>query len=439
MPQDQQSPIELGDIIDHRPMTATQILVAILAGAALFVDGYGIQVMALAVPSLSKSWGLPESSFGLALSAVVIGITFGAGVLGPLGDRLGRKTMLVAAMLMIGIATACTAFATTTTEFVIWRLFTGAALGAGIPNGAALTSEYSRESRRSLAVGLMNIASPLGAFSAGFIAPPVLDAFGWRGAFIIGGAGPLVIALLVLFLVPESLKFLIIRRPSDPRIGQILRRIAPDIDPASVHVRPPEKRPSAAPLQLMNREFRGRTLLLWLMLCLNLFNLYVLVSWLPSLLQHSGWAMADALRGAVLIQAGGIGGGILMSALLDRGATRAAMAAGFSLIAVALLLFMAVPNGIGWVFLLLFVGMGVSGCQTALNTLSAAFYPPSIKATGVSWALLVGGIGSTLGPMTGAWMIDRGLAPVQILAFLAIPALLCVASVGLMKRRWQAY
>jgi AAHS family 4-hydroxybenzoate transporter-like MFS transporter len=439
MLQETQAPIELGDIIDHRPMTATQILVAVLCAAALFVDGYGIQVMALAVPSLAKSWGLPEASFGLALSAVVIGITFGAGILGPLGDRIGRKTMLVAAMILIGIATACTAFATTTGEFVLWRLLTGAALGAGIPNGAALTSEYAPVARRSLAVGLMNIASPLGAFSAGFIAPPVLEAFGWRGAFIIGGIGPLFIALLILSLVPESLKFLIIRKPADPRIGHILRRIAPDIDPATVHVQPPAKAPRTSPRQLMNAEFRARTLLLWTMLCLNLFNLYVLLSWLPSLLQHSGWAMADALRGAVLIQAGGIAGGILMSSLLDRGATRAALAGGFCLIAVSLLLFLAVPNGVEWVFLLLFVGAGVSGCQTGLNTLSAAFYPPAIKATGVSWALLIGGIGSTLGPITGAWMIQIGLEAPQILALLAIPALLCIAAVSVMKRRWQAY
>jgi AAHS family 4-hydroxybenzoate transporter-like MFS transporter len=439
MPSEAALPVELGEIIDHRPMTATQILIATLCAAALFVDGYGIQVMALAVPSLAKSWALPESSFGLALSAVVIGITFGAGVLGPLGDRVGRKTMIVSAMILIGIATTCTALATTTTEFVVWRLATGAALGAGLPNCAALTAEYAPVARRSMAVGLMNIASPLGAFSAGFIAPPLLDAFGWRGAFIVGGAAPLIVALLVVAFVPESLKFLIARRPEDPRIGRILRRIAPDVDPANVRIAPPETPPSSSPLQVLSAVFRGRTLLLWTMISLNLFNLYVLISWLPTLLQRSGWAMADALRGAVLIQGGGIVGGILMSAMLDRGATRAAMATGFCWIALCLLAFTIVPNGIGWVILLLALGMGVSGCQLALNTLSAAYYPPAFKAAGVSWALLLGGIGSTLGPITGAAMIDHGLSTVEILALLAIPALLCAAGVALMKRAWQAY
>ncbi len=439
MPEKTMPAVELGGIIDHGPMSAMQVMVAVLCAAALFIDGYDIQVMALAVPSLARSLGTPESRFGLALSAVVIGITFGAGVLGPLGDRLGRKTMFVATMIVIGIATSGTALSHSIPEFVGWRLATGAALGAGLPNCAALTSEYAPVARRSLVVGLMNIASPMGAFGAGFIAPPVLDAFGWRGAFLIGGAAPLVIALLVAVAVPESLKFLMVRRPADPRIAAILRRIAPTVDPASVHVIPLVQPRRASPLALIGTEFRARTLLLWGLLTLNMFNLYVLVSWLPAMLQRSGWDMAAALRGAVMIQGGGIGGGLLMSLLLDRGATRAALLAGFCLAASSLLGFSVVPGGAPWVILLLLLGAGVSGCQLSLNALSAAYYPPSIKATGVSWALLIGGVGSTLGPLAGAWMIAADLSTRHILALLAIPATASALAVGLMRREWQAH
>lgn len=436
---DQPTPTHLGEIIDHRQTSKTWTLVTLLCAAALFVDGYDIQVMALAVPSLAKSSGMPESSFGLALSAVVIGITFGAAVIGPLGDRFGRKTLLVAAMVTIGVATSCTALAETPGEFVFWRLLTGAALGAGLPNSAALTSEYAPLARRSLAVGLMNAASPFGAFAAGFLAPPVLDAFGWRGTFLIGGAAPLVLALLILILLPESLKFLSIRRPADHRIVRTLARIAPGVDPAEIDMTPPATAPSASPLQLVNAEFRARTLLLWALITLNLFNLYVLISWLPSLLQQSGWVMADALRGAVLIQGGGIVGGIVMATLLDRGATKAVLIAGFCVAAACLLGFSVVPNGAGWAVLLLFLGGGVSGCQLALNSLSAAYYPPAFKATGVSGALLIGGIGSVAGPLAGAKMIEMGLAPVSILGLLAITPLVCLAGIGLMRREWQAH
>ena len=430
--------IELGELIDRRPMSNAQVLVAVLCAAALFVDGYDIQVMALAVPSLAHGWSLPESSFGLALSAVVIGICVGSGLLGPLGDRYGRRTMLAVTMAAIGIATLCTSFAATPGEFVVWRLLTGLALGAGIPSCAALTSEYAPLARRSLIMGLMNSASPIGAFSAGFIAPPVLEAFGWRGAFVIGGAAPLVIALFVL-RAPESLKFLLARRPTDPRIAQILRRVAPDVDPSSVHVQQLEKRLPSSPLDLLRAPLRSRTLLLWAMLMLNLFNLYVLISWLPTLLQQSGWSPGAALRGAVLIQAGGVVGGLLMSRLLDRGATRSALLGGFILSALCLASFTVLPSGGAWVALLLLVGAGVSGSQLSLNALSAAYYPPSIKATGVAWALVIGSLGSVAAPLAGAWLIDFHLSPVYILALLAIPSLVCAAGVALMRREWQAY
>src|SRR5512138_576473 len=95
------TPLELGDVIDRRPMSVAQVMVVVLCSAMLFVDGYDIQVMALAVPSLATGWAVPPSSFGFALTAVVIGISVGSALLGPLGDRFGRRTMLLITMAAI--------------------------------------------------------------------------------------------------------------------------------------------------------------------------------------------------------------------------------------------------------------------------------------------------------------------------------------------------
>lgn len=431
-------PVSLGELIDGLPMSSAQVWVAVVCALVLFIDGYDIQVMALAVPALAQNWALPPSSFGLALSAVVIGISIGSGLLGPVGDRVGRRTMLAATLVITGIATCCTALARSPAEFVFWRLMTGLALGAGIPNCAALTAEYSPVSNRSLVVGLMNLASPIGAFSAGFLAPPVLGVFGWRGTFVVGGAAPLAVAILALQL-PESLKFLGVRRPSDTRIARYLHRIAPHVDPRSIRLPSSGGIARASWLAPLRQGFLPRTLLLWSMLALNLFTLYVLISWLATLLEQSGWSRTAALHGAVMIQGGGIVGGVLVSRLMDRDATRIALAAGFGLAAASLLLFRVVPNGASWTVLLLLTGAGVSGCQLSLNTLSAAYYPPAFKATGVGWALLIGSLGSVVGPLAGAWLIDQRLSPATILGLLAIPSLACAAGVGLMRRRWQAY
>lgn len=430
--------IGLAELIDRRPLSAIQMWVAALCAAALFVDGYDIQVMALAVPSLSQAWSLPPSSFGYALAAVGLGIMFGSAILGPLGDRFGRRTLLVVTMTFVGLMTGCTALASTPAQFVGWRFATGVALGAGIPSCAALTSEYAPVASRSFVMGLMNVATPIGAFSAGFIAPPVLEAFGWRGTFLIGGMGPIIIALLAL-LVPESLKFLLVRRPTDARIARYLRRIAPDVDPATVVVQGRDEVQRISPLVLLAASFRARTLVLWSLVALNLFNLYVLISWLPTLLERSGWSLADALRGAVLIQGGGIVGGLLMSRFMDRGATKPALVGGFVLSAVSLVMFTLIHGQAAWVALLLLVGAGISGSQLSLNALSAAYYPPAIKATGVSWAVMIGGLGSIAAPVVGGSLIDIGLPLASILALLAVLSVICALGVGFMRREWQAH
>jgi len=249
----------------------------------------------------------------------------------------------------------------------------------------------------------------------------------------------ILVGVVMLFFVPESLKFLLIRRPSSPRIHRILGRIAPDIDLRTIDLQPATDGPRASPLALLAPQFRARTLVLWALLVLNLFNLYVLISWLPTLLQRDGWNLTAALQGAVLIQGGGVVGGIVISTMLDRGGTRLALVAGFGLSVVCLLGFSVVANAAAWVALLLLLGAGVSGAQLALNAMSAAYYPPAIKATGVSGALLIGGIGSMAGPLAGAAMLDMQLSSTAILALLAIPSVICAFGVRIMRPEWQAW
>ena len=194
-----------------------------------------------------------------------------------------------------------------------------------------------------------------------------------------------------------------------------------------------------SPLVLLAASFRARTLVLWSLVALNLFNLYVLISWLPTLLERSGWSLADALRGAVLIQGGGIVGGLLMSRFMDRGATKPALVGGFVLSAVSLVMFTLIHGQAAWVALLLLVGAGISGSQLSLNALSAAYYPPAIKATGVSWAVMIGGLGSIAAPVVGGSLIDIGLPLASILALLAVLSVICALAVGCMRREWQAH
>jgi len=433
-----QTSIDVSRLIDERPMSATQWLVAITCALSMFVGGYAIQVMALVVPDLSQEWSVEAQRFGLALSAVSMGLGIAAALIAPLGDWFGRRTLLTGSLLLIGVSTIASAYASSPAELVFWRALTGLGIGSGVPNCNAWTSEYSPARGRATIMVIMNAAVGIGASFSSLVAPAILAQWGWRGTFVVCGVAALLLAGVVFVATPESLKFLMSRRPRDPKIGSILRRIAPDIEASRISPPPPSGRVSRPHVgDLLRPEFKTRTLVLWGVVFGNLATMYVLLSWLTTLLRSSGWPADDAVRGASLIPIGGIIGGIVLSLFMNRGHTRPALLVAFVVAAVCLAGFSFVPSSAAWTAMLLLVGAGIQGGQLALNALSTAYYPPEIKATGMAWVGAIGTIGSFISPNVAGWAIGEGVSPVHILTSLCILPLVCMAGVLLMRREWQ--
>src|SRR5260370_5182525 len=93
-------------------------------------------------------------------------------------------------------------------------------------------------------------------------------------------------------------------------------------------------------------EFRVRSVLVWSTYVLNLFVLYVLVSWIPTLLRGAGWAAANASRGVGVLNAGGVIAGLVISGFVDRNKALPAMLAAYLGVGVSLALFSALPSGV---------------------------------------------------------------------------------------------
>ncbi len=429
--------VDVSQLIDTRPLVSLQKLIIVLCGLVVLLDGYDIQTMALAVPSIAAEWKLASSTFGLALSASLIGLMGGAGLIAPLGDRFGRRPLLVGGMALVGLASLCTAYSTIPAHLVAWRFLTGLGLGASIPNGTALTSEYMPARRRAALVTLMFCNMAVGAFAAGFTAPWIVSRWGWQGIFIVGGTLPLLVSLVLFAWAPESVRFLLARNPGDPRIAKLLARIAPDVTAA--HFRSenePARRHSI--LALFLPEYRVRTVLVWSTYVLNLFVLYVLVSWIPTLLRSAGWAAANASRGVGVLNAGGVIAGLVISGFVDRNKALPAMLAAYLGVGVSLALFSALPSGVVWWLLLLIIGGGTSGAQMTLNALAASIYPPAIRATGVGWATSIGRFGAAFAPLAAAVAVGRQFAPQTVLAMLIVPVLGCAISVTLLMSAIRA-
>jgi MFS transporter, AAHS family, 4-hydroxybenzoate transporter len=429
--------IEISQLIDQRKLSSLQIVVMVLSALVVWLDGYHIQTMALVVPSLSSQWSVNSTDFKLVLAAALIGIALGGALIGPLGDRWGRRVLLISTMAVVGLASIGTGYATNMTQLFIWRFLTGVGLGASLTNATALTSDYVPSRRRAALVTLMFSGVPIGAFTSGFVAPFIIQSFGWRGMFTIGGAVPLVLCVILAAAIPESVKLLLGIRPGDSRIPGILARLAPEIDAKTVYARRPEIRRQSM-LELLREPYRKGTLLLWLVFILNMFILYLLVNWLPTLLRTQGWSPSNASLGAVMVQAGGVFGGLYLSWCVDHGKTVSGMISAYLVTAVAFGLFAVLSSsGPSWWVLLFVVGSGISGNQFALNALSATYYPPLIRATGIGWAASVGRIGAILSPIVGGWILQMNVAPFVVLRGLVGPVVLCVVGVFMFRSIFQ--
>jgi AAHS family 4-hydroxybenzoate transporter-like MFS transporter len=434
------SGVEIDDLMDACPLSGLQKYVLVLCALAVLFDGYDLQVLALAVPALTKAWGITPASLSLALSASLLGMGLGAALLAPLGDRYGRRTVLGVTLAIVGASSLSTALAHNALQLALCRLFTGAALGASLANAYSLTADFMPRRRRASLITLAYCNTATGALAAGLVVPTVIGHYGWPATFVIGGALPVALSIALLTTGPESIKFLLHRRPHSPAIAAILRSIAPGVAADTIYLKPVAQPLAGSVRDLFKPLYRAPTLLLWLGFAMNSFILYLLVSWLPTLLTGVGWLPAQAIRAMAFNQLGGILGGLSLAWLMDRFGSERTLATGFAVNAVALLLFLVVPSGfLSWGALLLMIGACTGGSQFAIVSLAASLYPSSILATGSGWASAIARIGAVTSPLIGGALIAAGVAPTQVIAGLAAPAVICIISMlGLARARRPA-
>jgi AAHS family 4-hydroxybenzoate transporter-like MFS transporter len=381
--------------------------VFVLCALIVLLNGYDLQAMGLAVPTLARDWQLAKPAFTSALSASVLGLGLGSAFIAPWGDRLGRRPLLLGGLAIILLTSLGVTTATTPWQLSAWRLLIGVGLGVCQSNASALMAEYAPQARRATLMTLMGVCVSFGAMLAGLTAPQVLSAAGWRGLFLVGAALPLLALLASILGLPES-----------PALqGQ---RAAPGS--------------GANLLTLLRAPYRERTLRLWLVYGLSAMLLYLLISWLPSFLTAAGWSQAQASRGIALLQGGGIAGSLVQAWLVDRRRAVPALVGAFVMTLITALLFAVPGTAAAWPLLLVLMGSGIGGVIMAFIALGAIFYPPGIRVTGFGWAGAVSRVGAVLGPLAGGWIIASGMVPRLMLGLIAVPALLCIAGTLAMRR-----
>ena len=423
---------DVRQFIDEQPVGRYQLMVAGMCSLLVFVDGFDAQAMGYVAPALSTAMNIPRAVLGPVISSGLVGMMIGAMVCGPLADQFGRRPVLIGCALIFGVGSLLTATAQSVEALAAFRALTGLGMGGAMPNAIALTSEYMPQRRRGTAVTTMICGFSLGAAVGGFVAAAIIPRFGWQAVFIVGGVAPLVIAVAAFVWLPDSIRFLLIKGGADQRAREYLTRIAPGVAlPRALSTGSGEDEPRDAfvVLQLFTGRRATGTLLIWIVYFMNLLNLYFLNSWLPTIISDANIPVATAIRLTALFQVGGIGGALVLGAILDRYFSFWILAACYLWAAVCV--FFIGASGVSTLMLgvtIASAGLGIIGGQNACHALTAGFYPTAIRSTGVGWALGIGRIGSIVGPVLGGVLLARGTPIGQVFWAAAIPALIATLS-----------
>lgn len=434
--------INVAERINGAPVGGFQYRVVGICALVALLDGLDIQAMGLVIPTLSEEWGVAPSSFGPVLSASFAGIMIGMLGFGVLGDRFGRRVILLISFALVGVSSMATALATGPEALMAFRFLTGLGIGGCLPNATALTAEYVPAKRLAFFVTLMYSAVPLGGVVGGYVAGDLIRLFGWQSVFVAGGVIPLILCFAILLALPESVRFLVGRPGNEARVGAILGKIDRGYAYApgdSFEV--PRAAGKSSVGQLFSEGRGPSTLLLWAIFFFSLFGMYMLASWLPTILSQFGWPREQAIRSVSHFWLGGIIGGLVAGWLVDRYGPYRVLAPGF-LVAALLTAAMGLMGGTGWLvtFTVLAAGFGVVGAQLAMTALAADLYPTAARSTGVGWGLGIGRLGAVISPIVGGMALAAGLSQLELFAAAAVPALICAGGtvlMGLAERRRQ--
>ena len=404
--------VDVGRVLDEGNWSAYQKWLIFLTALTIVFDGIDNQLLGVVIPAIMRDWSLPRSAFAPVVSIGYAGMMLGGALAGMAGDRVGRRTALLGSTVLFGVMTALGAAASSPAQLAVVRLLAGAGLGGAIPNGAALAAEYVPRRYRPVAVTLTIVCVPLGATIAGLLGIQALPVIGWRTLFVVGGVMPLLTALFLSRVLPESPRYLVRHPRRWTELTRTLTRMSHAIPNGATFIDSLEATVGRASVRtLFQRDLRSDTLALFGAFFSCLLAVYLGFSWLTSLLTSAGFDPATANIGITAFNLGGVVGALAGSVAIGAFGSRVSMltmtagAAAGAIGLSAMRIDVSQPV-LPILAMLTLTGGLINAVQTTMYALAAHVYPSAVRATGVGTATAVGRVSAILSGYAGAWAID---------------------------------
>ena len=418
------------------PILKSPLWVAPLCWIAVLLDGFDAVVLGAVMPALleDRAFDMSTGEGTAVATAGLFGMMVGALGMGWLTDRLGRRKMLIGAVIVFSALTFAAAFAPSVLWFGILRFLAGLGLGGCLPTGISMVTEFARKGRGSNATTVMMTGYHVGAVLTAALAIWVLAQFSWHTMFIAGALPALILVPLMYFYLPESPSYLAAKGDYDaaravaahynvelelPETAAAGDRAASS-NPTGQDAKPAKQ---GAAL-LLSGTYARNSVFIWTASFMGLLLVYGLNTWLPQIMRAADYDLGNALGFLLILNVGAVVGLWIGGRVADRITPRIAGILWFAASAV-LLAALAIKLPVLGIYVMVFLtGCFVFSSQVLVYAFTAANHPPQVRATALGMSAGVGRLGAISGPIVGGSLLTAGLAyPWGFFAFAVVGAL----------------
>ncbi|MBO9604196.1 MAG: MFS transporter [Novosphingobium sp.] len=432
--------ISFSEALSRTPLRAFSVATFAVCMLVLVCDGIDAQLLGIVAPKVIADFGVDRGTFGVAMSAALVGFGIGSWAGGWLGDTVGRRWSLALATLVFSLATIGASTAGGVWDMAAWRMLGGLGFGSAYANAIALAGEWLPDRWRPVGVTTLSVGTPAGGFVVAALAPTLIDAHGWRGTFVVLGLATLLVIVLVVAVLRDSPSFLLARGKAEAARIAARRVLVGDPELA-----PERGDASGAAVGVLHRSNLRLNVGIGLSFTAAALVAYSILSWTTTMLTAQGFSFEEA---AYAVSVGGITSVI------------ASVAAGFLaqwigtrrlVLGISATLFVSLvwlgwvietmpevpPAGTQWLVVAL-VGLTAAIFSAGMATMYAIMthaYPPSCRSAGIGFGIFMGRVGAVAATAFGGWLLDLGQGSViPFFAVIAAGALLFSAAAFVVDR-----
>jgi len=430
----------------HTPMRAFQWLTVAICMLVLVSDGVDMQLLGIVAPVVVHDLGVDKGTFGIAMGAALVGFGFGAWGGGRLGDAIGRRFSLAISALVFSLATIGAAQAHGVWPLALWRALGGLGFGAAYANALAMASEWLPERLRPVAVSSLSVGTPLGGTVAGWLAPGLAGAYGWRGAFVAFGVATLLLVVIVLATLRDSPSFLLAKGKPDQAARAARRVPGQEADLLAGQHRADA---GSGAIGVLDRSNLRLNIGVGVGFAATALVAYGILNWTTTFLTAAGFTLAQASHAVAIAGITSMIGSVAAGMLCRRYGSRRVIL-WLSMILLVLLVALAAtvehlppaPTGAQQLPAVVLIGAAAGVFSAAMATMyviMALGYPQSCRSAGIGFGIFMSRVGAITASGFGGALLDLGKgSTLPFFAVLALCAVLISAAAFIVDRHLPA-